>query len=186
MSFVGTPDPDPNSGWLSDADLAAARRRLPILYVEAIPVRLDGRGLIDEVGLLLRVSSAGTMMRTFVSGRVMFGELVRDALIRHLEKDLGPMAFPQIPVSATPVTVAEYFPSPSITALTDDRQHMVSLVYVVPVTGTCEPRQDALELSWMSPSEALSPGVASEMEGGRGELLARTLAAVGVTARSES
>ena len=31
--------PDPNPGWLSDEDLYEARRRLPMVYVEAIPVR---------------------------------------------------------------------------------------------------------------------------------------------------
>ncbi|HHW50335.1 MAG TPA: DUF4916 domain-containing protein [Pseudoclavibacter sp.] len=179
MSFVGTPDPD--SGWLSDDDFAIVRRQLPILYVEAVPVRVDGRGVVTDVGLLLRVSSAGAMTRTLVSGRVMHGELVRDALLRHLEKDLGPMAFPQIPLSATPATVAEYFPPPSESGLVDPRQHAVSLVYVVPVTGTCDPRQDALELSWLSPPEALSPSVLADLEGGRGQVVARALAAVGIS-----
>ena len=158
MSFVGTPDPD--SGWLSDDDFAIVRRQLPILYVEAVPVRVDGRGVVTDVGLLLRVSSAGAMTRTLVSGRVMHGELVRDALLRHLEKDLGPMAFPQIPLSATPATVAEYFPPPSESGLVDPRQHAVSLVYVVPVTGTC---------------------VLADLEGGRGQVVARALAAVGIS-----
>jgi hypothetical protein len=43
MSSVGTPDP--NSGWLSDDELAEVRRRLPLLYVEAVPVRVDGMGV---------------------------------------------------------------------------------------------------------------------------------------------
>ncbi|HET8878354.1 MAG TPA: DUF4916 domain-containing protein, partial [Arthrobacter sp.] len=33
--------PDPNPGWLSDDDLFEARGRLPMVYVEAVPVRLD-------------------------------------------------------------------------------------------------------------------------------------------------
>ena len=66
-----------------------------------------------------------------------------------------------------------------ILQFTDDRQHAVALAYVVPVTGTCEPRQDALELTWMNPIEAGSDVVASEMEGGRGSLLRAALASVG-------
>ena len=92
MSSVGTPDPNP--GWLSDDELADIRRRMPILYVEAVPVRVDGVGLVTEVGVLLRANAAGEMTRTLVSGRVMYGETLRSALFRHLEKDLGPMAFP--------------------------------------------------------------------------------------------
>jgi hypothetical protein len=178
MSSVGTPDP--NSGWLSEEELAETRRRLPLLYVEAIPVRVDGLGRVNEVGMLLRASDAGSMTRTLVSGRVMYGETVRDALFRHLEKDLGPMAFPLLPATAVPFSVAEYFPWPGASQFTDHRQHAVSLAYVVPVTGTCEPRQDALEITWMSPVDAASDAIAAEMEGGRGALLRAALASVGV------
>ena len=171
--------PDPNSGWLSDDDLASIRLRVPLLYVEAVPVRVDGLGQVTEVGLLLRATSVGGMKRTIVSGRVMHGETIRHALFRHLEKDLGPMAFPLLPASPTPFHVAEYFPIPGISPFTDDRQHAVSLAYVVPVTGTCDPRQDALEITWLTPDEAASSAVSDEMEGGRGILLRAALASVG-------
>lgn len=187
---VRTPDPDPNDdqdrapgvgpGWLSDLELEQVRARLPILYVEAVPVRVDGIGQVIDVGVLLRANSVGEMTRTLVSGRVMYGETLREALFRHLEKDLGPMAFPQLPASPVPFSVAEYFPMPGVSAYSDDRQHAVSLAYVVPVTGTCEPRQDALELTWMTPQEAASAAVSDEMEGGRGALLRAALASVGV------
>lgn len=171
--------PDPNPGWLGDDELAAIRLRLPLLYVEAVPVRVDGLGQVTEVGLLLRATSTGAITRTLVSGRVMYGESVREALFRHLEKDLGPMAFPLLPAIPQPFTVAEYFPDPGKSAFTDYRQHAVSLAFVVPVTGTCEPRQDALEVTWLSPAEAASEAVTSEMEGGRGVLLLGALSAMG-------
>jgi ADP-ribose pyrophosphatase YjhB (NUDIX family) len=176
MSSVGTPDP--NSGWLSDEELTEIRRRLPLLYVEAVPVRVDGVGQVTQVGVLLRANSAGDITRTLVSGRVMYGESLRTALFRHLEKDLGPMAFPLLPASPVPFSVAEYFPFPGA-QYTDDRQHAVSLAYVVPVTGTCDPRQDALELTWMTPAEAASDTVSAEMEGGRGSLVRAALASLG-------
>ena len=56
----------------------------------------------------------------------------------------------------------------------------VALAFVVPVTGTCEPRQDALELTWMTPAEAASDSIGAEMEGGRGTLVRAALASVGV------
>jgi ADP-ribose pyrophosphatase YjhB (NUDIX family) len=119
------------------------------------------------------------MTRTIVSGRVMYGETVRDALFRHLEKDLGPMAFPLLPASPVPFHVAEYFPLPGVSPFTDDRQHAVSLAYVVPVTGTCEPRQDALEVTWFTPEQAMSESLSQEMEGGRGTLLRMAMAVMG-------
>lgn len=177
MASVGTPDPD--SGWLGDDELEWVRRRMPVLYVEAVPVRLDGLGQVIEVGVLLRASAEGEITRSIVSGRVRYGETIREALFRHLENDLGPMAFPQLPSSPTPFTVAEYFPLPGVSRYADSRQHAVSLVFVVPVTGTCEPRQDALELTWLSPRAAASVEIDREMEGGRGGILRAALASVG-------
>ena len=131
MASVGTPDPDPNPGWLTEDELAEARAHLPLLYVEAVPVRVDGLGKVIEVGMLLRAND-GEITRTLVSGRVMYGETLRDALFRHLEKDLGPMAFPLLPANPVPFSVAEYFPWPGSSQFMDARQHAVSLAYVVP------------------------------------------------------
>jgi hypothetical protein len=173
------PAPNTNPGWLSDVELEEIRHRLPLLYVEAVPVRVDGLGQVTEVGMLLRATATGSITRTLVSGRVMYGETLRDALFRHLEKDLGPMAFPQLPVSPNPFQVAEYFPMPGVGQYYDERQHAVSLAYIVPVTGTCDPRQDALEVTWMTPEEAASDAVAADFEGGRGSLIRAALASVG-------
>lgn len=173
--------PDPNPGWLSEFQLDETRSRVPILYVEAVPVRLDAYGRLEQLGVLLRGNSrTGEMTRTLVSGRVMHNESLREALVRNLEKDLGPTAFPQIPASITPFTVAEYFPLPGVTPLYDPRQHAVALVYVVPVTGECEPRSDALELTWLAPEEAGARGLLDEMEGGRGLLVRQALSHLGV------
>ena len=51
MNFLRTPDPNP--GWLNEDDLQEARRRLPMVYVQALPVRLDPLGYLSEIGLLL-------------------------------------------------------------------------------------------------------------------------------------
>ena len=167
-----------SAAWLSREELDAARERLPILYVDAVPVRVDERGAVSAVGVLLRASD-GEIKRELVSGRVLYHERVRDALIRHLEKDLGPMALPQIPASPQPFTVAEYFPTPGVTPFHDPRQHAVSLAFVVPVAGDCQPQQDALDLAWLSPEEAMAPALLEEMSGGHGVLLRQALAHLG-------
>lgn len=173
MSSVRTPDPNP--GWLSEFALDETRSRVPILYVEAVPIRLDSLGQLEQIGLLLRGSAAGKLSYAFVSGRVFHGEAVREALIRHLEKDLGPAAFPQLPPDIAPFTVAEYFPLPGVKPLYDPRQHAVALVYVVPVSGDCAPRQDALEVTWLDAEQARDPQLSEEMEGGRGTILRQVL-----------
>jgi len=168
--------PDPNPGWLDETELAAARARLPMIYVEAIPVRLDDFGRVVQVGLLYRADASGHFRYTFVSGRVQYMQSARDALMRHLEKDLGPLAMPQLPMSLAPFTVAEYFPYASSSGLTDDRQHAIALCYVVPVRGDTQPRQDALQVAWLTPEEALSSEVTDEFEGGRGKLVTQAMA----------
>jgi len=170
---------DPQSVWFSREELDSVRERLPILYVDAVPVRVDATGAVTSVGLLLRATGSGAITRALVSGRVLYHERVRDALLRHIEKDLGPMALPRIPASPAPFTVAEYFPTPGVTPFHDPRQHAVSLAYVVPVDGDCAPQQDALQLTWFSPAEAGSTQVLAEMAGGHDVLLRQALAHVG-------
>lgn len=155
------------------------RGRVPIVYVEAVPVRLDELGVVTNVGLLLRARPDGTISRAIVSGRVLWGETLRQALMRNLDKDLGPAAFPRIPMSPTPFTVAEYMPDRSRTGYHDPRQHAVSLVYVVPVEGDCEPSQDSLDFAWVTAAEAASAEVSEEMSGGQDRLIRLALAHAG-------
>ena len=114
-----------------------------------------------------------------MSGRVLYHERVRSALLRNLEKDLGPLALPRVPPTPQPFTIAEYFPTPGMTAFHDPRQHAVSLAYVVPVEGDCAPQQDALELTWFSPEEARDPAVLAELANGQSTLLLQALAHLG-------
>ena len=169
-----------DAGWLSREDMDAARERLPILYVDAVPVRVDDHGVVTQVGLLLRIGEDGQVKRALVSGRVLYHERVRSALLRHLEKDLGPLALPRVPPAPQPFTIAEYFPTPGVTAFLDPRQHAVSLAYVVPVEGDCAPQQDALELTWFTPLEARDPVLLAELMNGQSALLLQALAHLGV------
>jgi len=167
------------TGWLSPEDLELVRAHVPIVYVDAVPVRVDGLGNVTEVGMLLRLASDGSISRMVVTGRVLFGEKVREALMRHCEKDLGPMALPRVPANPTPFTVIEYFPNPDRSGFYDPRHHAVSLAYVVPVDGECEPTQEALDLGWYTPEEAVSADVIAEMTNGHDRLIRLALAHVG-------
>ena len=156
------------------------RDRVPLVYVDAVPVRVDEAGNVTHVGMLLRQAADGSISRMVVSGRVMLNERIREALIRHLEKDLGPLALPRIPPEPSPFTIVEYFPDPTISGFHDPRHHAVSLAYVVPVSGECQPTQQALELTWFTPAEAVSDRVRREMTGGHDRLIRLALASVGV------
>ena len=178
MSDIDAPT-ETATGWLSPEQLELVRANVPLVYVDAIPVRVDGLGRVTEVGMLLRVAADGSISRMVVSGRVLFGERVRDALIRHLEKDLGPLALPRLPADPTPFTIVEYFPDPDRSGFHDPRHHAVSLAYVVPVDGDCQPTQEALDLTWFSCEEAVSASVRNQMTGGHDRLIRLALAHVG-------
>ncbi len=173
-------DTDTDATWLSDEHLELVRAQMPIVYVEAVPVRVDGLGNVTEIGLLLRQAADGTISRLIVSGRVLFGERIREALLRHCEKDLGPLALPRIPVDPSPFTVVEYFPDASRSGYHDPRQHAVSLAYIVPVDGECEPTQEALDLAWFTPAEVVTPAVIGQMTGGQDRLLRLAIASAGL------
>lgn len=174
-----TDDIDVKTNWLDPDLLTAVRGQVPVVYVDAVPVRVDDMGEITHVGMLLRQAPDGNISRTVVSGRVLLGERIREALLRHLEKDLGPLALPRIPPDPSPFTVVEYFPDPSITGFHDPRQHAVSLAFVVPVTGDCHPTQQALDLGWFTPEQAVSEQMRREMTGGHDRLVRMALASVG-------
>jgi ADP-ribose pyrophosphatase YjhB (NUDIX family) len=170
---------DTRTGWMSNDVLNDVRDRVPLVYVDAVPVRVDEAGNVTHVGMLLRQAADGSISRMVVSGRVMLNERIREALIRHLEKDLGPLALPRVPPEPAPFTVVEYFPDPTVSGFHDPRHHAVSLAYVVPVSGECQPTQQALELTWFTPVEAVSDRVRREMTGGHDRLIRLALASVG-------
>jgi len=167
------------TGWLAPDELQSIRERVPLVYVDAVPVRVDDTGHVTHVGLLLRVMADGTISRAIVSGRVLYGERVRDALLRHLEKDLGPVALPRLPTSPAPFTIVEYFPEPDISGFHDPRQHAVSLAFVVPVDGDCVPSHSSIDLAWVTPQEAVSEEVRRDMTGGHDRLLRLALGYAG-------
>ena len=159
MSEIDAPT-ETAAGWLSRDTLEQVRAHVPLVYVDAVPVRVDGSGRVTEIGLLLRVAADGTISRMVVTGRVLFGERIRDALLRHLEKDLGPLALPR---AARPGAVhgGRVLPRSRSVGFHDPRHHAVSLAYVVPVDGDCQPTQEALDLAWFTPDEAVRTRSAS-------------------------
>ena len=170
---------DTRTAWLARDVLESIRANVPLVYVDAVPVRVDDLGRVTHIGMLLRQAADGSISRMVVSGRVLFGERIRTALLRHLEKDLGPVALPQIPPEVAPFTVVEYFPDAEVSGFQDPRHHAVSLAYVVPVAGDCQPTQEALDLGWFTPTEAMSDKVRNEMTGGHDRLIRLALAHVG-------
>ena len=62
-----------SNAWLSDEDLETVRGRVPMVYVDAVPVRVDDVGEVVEVGLLLRAMADGTVSRALVTRNELSG-----------------------------------------------------------------------------------------------------------------
>lgn len=165
--------------WLSPENLELVRRKVPMVYVDVVPVRLDVTGQLQRIGLLLRSGRERGLWRTLISGRVLLHEPLRAAIARHVEKDLGPMALPRLPASPQPFTVTEYMPTAMPGVYSDPRQHAVSLAYVVPIEGDPQVQADTLQLTWLTPGEALDPVVQSECVSGHAALLTGAIAHLG-------
>ena len=48
-----SPSTETRSSWLSKEELETHRARMPIVYVEAVPVRVDSNGTVTRIGTLL-------------------------------------------------------------------------------------------------------------------------------------
>lgn len=171
---------DFDDNWLDPEELAQIRRRLPLTYVHGLPVRRGDDGQVESVGLLLRTLETGVLGREIVGGRVKFHESLRTALMRHAEKDLGPLSLPSPPLSLTPFHVAEYFPTEGESRHYDPRQHAVALCYILLINGDCSPHGSALSLDWLSPHEAASDEIAREMRHGQEHIVRAGLAHLGL------
>lgn len=175
-----TADTDNATAWLSREDLDNARERLPIVYLNIVPVRTDPHGAATHIGLLLAPTPDGSFGQSIITGRVYYGERLRSALNRHIEKDLGPVSLPRVPASLTPFGVFEYFPDPAVSGLHDPRQHAIALGYAVPVAGDCRPSQQALDLQWLPVAAATPDYLARELGGGQHLVVLAALAHLGV------
>ena len=100
-----------DAGWLAPEEMDAACERLPILYVDVVPVRGDDKGTVTAVGLLLRAGSDGQIKRALVSWRVLKHERIR----------AGRAAAPRstsAPGTAAEFAAARRSPSPRTSRLT--------------------------------------------------------------------
>ena len=137
-------------GWLGADDIADLRSRMPIAYVEIVPVR--------------------------VAGRVLYHESLREAIARNISKDMGELALPVLPQTLTPFTVAEFFPTPGVSPYFDARQHAIALCYVVPIAGDCKPQDETLDVEWVDPHGPQITEFIEQMNDGHGTIVRQALA----------
>src|SRR5699024_8113307 len=148
---------DFDENWFDDAEYAQLRRRMPIPYVNAIPVRVGESGNVERIGLLLRSLDDGTLGREVVGGRIRFHETIRSALLRRAESGLDPRPLPVIPPAISPFHTAEYCPTEGSAPLREPRQQAITMCSTLEVRGECTPRAQALSPDWLTPEATQRP-----------------------------
>ncbi len=118
------------------------------------------------------------MIRSMVSGRVLYRETIRAALLRHMKRTSA--RWPSRSCrSARSLHGGRILPLPVPHRFTDDRQHASRWPTSSPSPANARP-PGRLELTWMTPEEVLSSDVQLEFSGGRGALIRQALAFAGV------
>ncbi len=140
--------------WLSDEDWADAQRRLPIACVDALPVRLSGKGAnIQSVGLILRHTPAEGDRWCLVGGRILYRETLSEALDRHVRITLGDRVSWNSLTSEQPLKVIQYFPERTPGYGWDTRQHAVAMTFAIDLDGDPVPQGEALDFKWFAAAE---------------------------------
>ena len=130
-----------------------ARRLLPIPCVDVLAYRDVGSG--PEVGLIRRVGAdRRTVGWALVGGRVMRGESLEAAIVRHLVSTLGDAIEIGRVDTSRPLHAAEYAPDGRPGGRIDPSKHAVALSYVVEIGGPVSPMGEAVDFEWF-PAGAL-------------------------------
>ncbi|NDB21223.1 MAG: DUF4916 domain-containing protein [Proteobacteria bacterium] len=160
--------PDRPRHWIPDDLWRSIQRSIPIVCVDAIPVRLttkpDRSQTVTSVGLIRRAvpapfgepdgsSLTGRSGWGIVGGRMRHGATFAEELARQVRETLGPAAV-VTPIDPTnPTYVAQYSPHgpDSRFDATDPRQHAIGVTWIVTLVGPLSPQGEATGFHWASP-----------------------------------
>lgn len=128
------------------------QRTMPIVCVDLLPVRYTAEGQV-EIGLITRRSTDGKRdALAMVGGRVLHGELLQEAIARHVHCTLGPDISWAAVALDHPDAVAEYAPRPRDRQRSDPRQHAIALTWRLELHGEPRPCGEARAFDWFQAS----------------------------------
>ena len=143
-------------GELDQAAWDALQRIIPIACVDLLPVRLDERGRVSSIGLILRKVPLRDPAWCLVGGRVRYSETLAEARVRQIQITLGSGVACSTLLGGQPATVAEYAPGGSPRFRWDPRKHAIAITYLVELEGVPVPQGEALDFRWFPPGSGLT------------------------------
>lgn len=162
-------------GWLSDEEWFAAEKKLPIVCVDALPVKLTPGESGVQVGLILRETPHQGQRWCLLGGRVLHAEPLYEALHRQWHSALGESLVLSEVLLASP-KVVEYRPDALPGRPHDPRKHAVSITYTVWTEGVgLATGTEAVEFRWFRPDEISEKVMGFGQENVVRDILSRSL-----------
>ena len=153
-------DRERDEGFLDDAEWDAMQRTVPIVCVDMLLYAWTESEVGETSRRLLLIErdvpdgpDEWKLGLSLVGGRVRYGELLGDAVERHLHETLSGFDGSSIPVDPrAPTAVAEFFPEQRNDVAFDSRRHAVALSYLVELPDEMPfgPRGEAHRCLWIS------------------------------------
>jgi ADP-ribose pyrophosphatase YjhB (NUDIX family) len=136
--------------WLSPSRWKTVQASVPIVCVDLLPVRRSRFApyAVEAIGLILRDTPHQGQRWCLVGGRVLYGESLRDAILRQVDETLGSRVRIHLSRSQQPLYVAQYSPHGARPFALDPRQHAVGLTYTSRITGSPAPQGEAISYEW--------------------------------------
>jgi ADP-ribose pyrophosphatase YjhB (NUDIX family) len=152
-----SPDMPENPNWLELSDWKWVQDTLPIACCDVVPVRAGSEGrTIEQIGLIYRDTPHQGKRWCIVGGRMHRNETMAEAGGRQLRETLGPDVRFEIEPYRQPDFVVQYFPYIRPGYLLDPRQHALTMVFAVPITGQVTAMGEAESFRWFD-ADALPP-----------------------------
>jgi ADP-ribose pyrophosphatase YjhB (NUDIX family) len=134
--------------WLSSSRWRLVQASVPIACVDVMPIRGSRRRPIEAIGLILRETPHQGQRWCLVGGRLLYGECLRDAILRQVGETLGSKARIHLKRDQQPLYIAQYSPHGIEPFALDPRQHAIGLTYVSKMTGSPTARGEAIAYEW--------------------------------------
>jgi len=133
--------------WLPEEEWRKVQRCLPIVCVDVLPIRRQATE-IQEIGLILRETPHQGRRWCLIGGRLQYNELLTEGVARELREALGDGFSYSLVGGDEPLTIAQYLPTLGKGELYDPRQHALGMTYAVEMSGSFDPRGEALDFAW--------------------------------------
>lgn len=133
--------------WIEESEWERIQRTIPIVCVDVLALGARGNRF-TSAGLILRHTPHQGDRWCLIGGRMRIGETIVEAVERHVYGALGPHVRFCLSPSQQPCYVAQYMPFARDDLPVDPRKHAIGLTFVLEVSGTPQPRDEALDFQW--------------------------------------